>query len=529
MRISACYIVRDEAKKLDRSLCSIKGAVDEIVVVDTGSIDDTVEVAEAHGAHVFHFSWRDDFSAARNVSLSNATGDWILVMDADEYFPDGMGKNIRPAVERYGGNADLILFMHRDVDETDGKVLLESYVPRILRRVEGLAYEGIIHEEPRHQGKTITRIAAVPAGELMMLHTGYSVSSARTKGERNLALLQKELSSGCPRDSIYMYLAETYDGLDDEENALKCAWLDVDGGRKNYVFASRSYRILLRILASRPNSYHERLKAACLAVRDFPELPEFHAEYAECLSLGFNYQGAIEEGNKALVLAKAGTDNGMEPSKFDQAAEEMLAERMGRWRRLLQYEADEVLLQQAAAAGNWQKVLQESEQAIWKQGERLFALLLLMGGDDAEIEATQLAENMLPPEIYAVWKAYKHLAPVDKSVEGYFVRLVGDVVNLVSMQGAELLIAFARAFSEGGKTATARILMEAEAWGLALPLLEEIPDNIGGEVCLMKGVCFYHAGDWEKAKRLLLRAQDIFPSAEASSYLRWIEEASNSA
>ena len=529
MRISACYIVRNEAAKMDRSLGSIERAVDEIVVVDTGSSDDTVKVAEAHGAHVFSFPWRDDFSAARNISLSHATGDWILVMDADEYFPDGMGNNIHPAIERYGGNADLILFMHRDVDEANGKVLLESYVPRILRRVEGLAYEGIIHEEPRHHGHAIERIAAVPADELLMLHTGYSASSARTKGERNLALLQKELDSGCPRDSIYMYLAETYDGLDDEENTLKYAWLDVNGGRKSFVFASRSYRILLRILASRPEAYRERRKAACLAVRDFPELPEFHAEYAECLSLGLDYKGAIEEGNKALVLAKAGTGNGMEPSKFDRSAEEMLAERIGRWRRLLQIGADEVLLQQTAAAGNWQKLLQESEQAVWKQGERLFAALLLMGEDDAKTEALDLAEDALPPEIYAVWKAYKHLAPVDESVERTYGRLAGDIIRLVGIQRAEPLAVFAHAFSEKGKTEAARILMEAEAWELALPLLEEIPENAGGEVCLMKGVCFYHAGGWKEAKRLLLRAQDISPSAEASSYLRWIEEAASGA
>ena len=93
MRISACYIVRNEAAKLERSLASLEGAVDEIIVVDTGSSDDTVKIAEAHGAQVFHFPWQDDFSAARNVSLSKATGDWILVVDADEYFPEGMAKN----------------------------------------------------------------------------------------------------------------------------------------------------------------------------------------------------------------------------------------------------------------------------------------------------------------------------------------------------------------------------------------------------------------------------------------------------
>ncbi|MBR5910088.1 MAG: glycosyltransferase family 2 protein, partial [Schwartzia sp.] len=134
MRISACYIVRNEAAKLDRSLASLEGAVDEIIVVDTGSSDDTVKIAETHGARVSHFPWQDDFSAARNVSLSKATGDWILVVDADEYFPEGMAKNIRPAVERYGADADLLIFMRREFDEDKGEVLLDTYVSRLLRR-----------------------------------------------------------------------------------------------------------------------------------------------------------------------------------------------------------------------------------------------------------------------------------------------------------------------------------------------------------------------------------------------------------
>ena len=240
MRISACYIVKNEAARLSRSLGSLSGAVDEIVVVDSGSSDDTINIAEEYGARIFSVPWSDDFSAARNASLEKATGDWILVVDADEFFPPGMAGNIRQVVERYGKEADLLLFLRRELDEDAGKVLLDSYVPRLLRRVDGLAYEGAIHEEPRHCGETIRRMAAVPGDELLMMHTGYSATLSQAKGERNLALLKKELESGKPRDSIYMYLAETYDGLGDEDKAMKYAWLDVESGRKSFAYASRS-------------------------------------------------------------------------------------------------------------------------------------------------------------------------------------------------------------------------------------------------------------------------------------------------
>ncbi len=359
MRISACYIVRNEAAKLERSLASLEGAVDEIIVVDTGSSDDTVKIAEAHGAQVFHFPWQDDFSAARNASLSKATGDWILVVDADEYFPEGMAKNIRPAVERYGADADLLIFMRREFDEDKGEVLLDTYVSRLLRRTDGLAYEGAIHEEPRRHGSIIARMATIPDGELMMMHTGYSAVLLRSKGERNLALLLRELESGHPRDSIYMYLAETYDGLKDEAQGLRFAWMDVMRGRKPIIFASRTYCILIRILAKHPERYQERRKATAMAVKDFPEIPEFHAEYAECLALGFAYRAAVRESKTALDLFASGVGCGMEPSMFTQETADFVRERMEMWERLALEGLD--AFGDLAGRGDWKGALAEAE------------------------------------------------------------------------------------------------------------------------------------------------------------------------
>jgi glycosyltransferase involved in cell wall biosynthesis len=82
--VSLCMIVKDEEKNLARCLASVKAVADDIVVVDTGSGDRTVDIARAYGARVFTFPWNGDFSAARNYSLSKAAGKWILVMDADE-------------------------------------------------------------------------------------------------------------------------------------------------------------------------------------------------------------------------------------------------------------------------------------------------------------------------------------------------------------------------------------------------------------------------------------------------------------
>ena len=86
MKISACYITKNEERNIVRSLQSLLDSVDEIIVVDTGSTDRTKEAAAGLGARVLDFAWEDDFSAPRNLAIQEAQGDWIIFLDADEWF-----------------------------------------------------------------------------------------------------------------------------------------------------------------------------------------------------------------------------------------------------------------------------------------------------------------------------------------------------------------------------------------------------------------------------------------------------------
>jgi len=97
--VSLCMIVKNEEAYLADCLASAKPFVDEMVIVDTGSTDRTVEIAQRFGANVFHFPWCDDFAAARNESLRHASGDWILEVDADERVPPELAQEIRAAIE----------------------------------------------------------------------------------------------------------------------------------------------------------------------------------------------------------------------------------------------------------------------------------------------------------------------------------------------------------------------------------------------------------------------------------------------
>lgn len=91
MKITACYIVKNVAAELRRSIESLREYVDEIIVVDTGSSDGTEAVAEKFGAEIFNEEWADDFSKPRNIALENATGDWIIFLDGDEFYGSNHG------------------------------------------------------------------------------------------------------------------------------------------------------------------------------------------------------------------------------------------------------------------------------------------------------------------------------------------------------------------------------------------------------------------------------------------------------
>ena len=96
--LSLCMITKNEEKNISRCLNSVKEIVDEIIIVDTGSTDNTIEIAKSYGANIYHYDWTNDFSDARNKSLEKATKDWILVLDADEELPYEEGLKLKNVI-----------------------------------------------------------------------------------------------------------------------------------------------------------------------------------------------------------------------------------------------------------------------------------------------------------------------------------------------------------------------------------------------------------------------------------------------
>lgn len=200
-RVSLCMIAKNEERFLPECLSRARAACDEIVLVDTGSTDRTVEIAASFGARILHTTWQDDFSAPRNLGLREATGDWILVLDADEFLQPGACERIRELVQNPVASGYHLHFVNI---YGKGRTLGVMMV-RLFRNLPGIAYENVIHEQvtPSLQRLATPRGLVLLSCDVEVEHHGYTdeVMDQRGKNERNERLFKKQMAA--QPDDVY--------------------------------------------------------------------------------------------------------------------------------------------------------------------------------------------------------------------------------------------------------------------------------------------------------------------------------------
>jgi FkbM family methyltransferase len=204
-RLSVCLIAKNEESFLAQCLKSIRELAHQIVVVDTGSTDRTVEIAREFGAEVHSFAWSDDFSAARNAALEHATGDWVLMLDADEELDLGS----RGKLHKHLAEAAAIGWRLPLVDvgrEVEGC----SFVPRLYRNAPGLYYTGRVHEQVFTSVDALAQQWGLKTrlGEAKLVHQGYTaeLTRGREKVGRNLRLLELAIREQPDDPHLLMHL-----------------------------------------------------------------------------------------------------------------------------------------------------------------------------------------------------------------------------------------------------------------------------------------------------------------------------------
>ena len=210
--ISLCMIVKNEEKTIANCLKSVKEIVDEIIIVDTGSTDKTIEICETFNATTFKFEWNNSFAKARNFSLEQAKGDWILWLDADEEIDLKDGEKLKTFLSELKN--ETLISMHlinyigkeKNINQT-----FQIAHARLFKNHMGFKFVNNIHEVLNAEEilGEITEIKMIP---VKIYHYGYLEDEvfSKKKSIRNLNLLQKEVGMENHSPWIEYHIASEY-------------------------------------------------------------------------------------------------------------------------------------------------------------------------------------------------------------------------------------------------------------------------------------------------------------------------------
>ena len=238
MTLGVCLIVKDEGEVIARCLNCVLKFADEIIVVDTGSVDNTVEEVRKFTDEIYFFKWRDDFAAARNFALEKASCDFVMWLDADDVITDENCEKIRALVDGTP-DFDMAFLQYAAAFDLD-KPTFVYYRERIFRRSKNYRFEGAVHEAVAPQGKIIYSDACV-----------YHKKVKEAEPLRNLRILQKQIARGeqlSPRAEFYYGRELLFNGMHRESAAVLEHFLKSGGWVENKIEACinlyRAYNVL---------------------------------------------------------------------------------------------------------------------------------------------------------------------------------------------------------------------------------------------------------------------------------------------
>ena len=215
--LTLSMIVKNEEKYLAGCLESVKGIADEIVIVDTGSTDSTVDIAQKYGAKIYNFKWINDFSAARNFALKKSTGRWVLYLDADERLDPKSVSELKEFLKR---TEKLACYCFIRSDDDKNKIPSVITYTRFFRNSNNLYFSGKVHEQIEHSLRK-ERYRFINTS-INIIHLGYNITidGLRVKAQRNLEYLLEDFKK--EKNPYLMFqIAQSYGVLGQKEKAVE--------------------------------------------------------------------------------------------------------------------------------------------------------------------------------------------------------------------------------------------------------------------------------------------------------------------
>lgn len=312
--ISLCMIAKDAAGDLPRCLESVRGIADEIVVVDTGSTDDTPGIARSFGARVVSFPWTGSFAEARSESLRHARGRWILVLDADEALGRGKEK-LREILKAADADAFLlpqVTYLGFEPGSADAVVVPAV---RLFRNLPGLKFTRRLHEQILESLRQVKPAASLGVLDVEIEHFGYlgSAGKASQKQRRNIELARRELAER-PSDAFSWFnLGQEYYAAGRFEAALFCfrrAVRYLPGEHRMWLPRALELAALSALRLGRPRGALKLLEEAAAAVGNHPNLRLLEGQarlvLGELSAARRAFTAALKAGSPALEIRNEG-------------------------------------------------------------------------------------------------------------------------------------------------------------------------------------------------------------------------------
>ncbi|WP_066186834.1 MULTISPECIES: glycosyltransferase family 2 protein [Gracilibacillus] len=301
--ISLCMIVKNEEAFIKKCLESVQSLVDEMIIVDTGSTDQTLSICDTFEAKVFPYTWDDHFANARNYGLQQATGDWILWLDADEQLDHSKTTNLTETLQTTKALAlslPVINYIGDQLEDMNQQAYL-YYQPRLFRNHQAIRFVDRIHETLQIPSETI-----ITYPDLSIHHFGYiqEIQQRKNKAKRNKQLLKKEYVNDQHNPWTEYHLASEYYREQDYQEAFdyinqSLLQFLLSGKKPPALLYKMKYDILLRT-----NSLDQALTGIEKALQLYPDYVDLHY-YKGCILFEQEaYASALTSFDQCLTLGE---------------------------------------------------------------------------------------------------------------------------------------------------------------------------------------------------------------------------------